>query len=72
MFNVLNIYQFVGTVIKYIKLYYLYDITQDNKTPLQYAIESGHSDVVQILLDKGANIEAVDEVTNKYSLMLIL
>ena len=42
------------------------------KSPLQYAAESGHSDVVQMLLDKGANIEAVDEVTNNYLLLLIL
>ena len=41
----------------------MYDITQDNKTPLHHFADSGHSDVVQMLLDKGANIEAVDKVT---------
>ena len=60
----------VGTIIKADKII-LY-ITQDNKTPLQYAAESGHSDVVQIPLDKRANVEAVDDVTNKYLLILIL
>ena len=54
----------VGTVIKYIKLYYIYDITQDKKTSLHHFAKSGHSDVVQMLLDNGANIEAIDEVTN--------
>ena len=41
-------------------------------TSLHYAASNGHNDVVQILLTNGANIEAVDEVTNKYSLILIL
>ena len=36
---------------------------QYNKIPLHYAAESGHSDVVQTLLDKGANVEAVTMVT---------
>ena len=46
--------------------------SQHNKTPLRYAAESGHNNIVQMLLSNGANIEAVDKVTNKYSLILIL
>ena len=42
----------------------MYYIIQFNKTPLFYAILSGSNDVVKMLLDKEANIEAVDEVTN--------
>ena len=41
------------------------DITQYNKTPLHHATESGHSNIVQMLLSNGANIEAVDKVINK-------
>ena len=41
-------------------------ITQYNETPLHCAARIGHSDVVQILLTNGANIEVVDEVTNNY------
>ena len=48
------------------------DITQYNKTPLHYAAWNDHSDVVQMLLSNGANIETIDKVTNKYSLILIL
>ena len=47
------------------------DITQYNKTPLHYAAWSGHSDKVQTLLSNDANIEAIDKVTNKHSLILI-
>ena len=42
----------------------VYHITQYKKTPLHYAASKGHSVVVQMLLDNGANIEAVDQVTN--------
>ena len=42
----------------------MYYFIQFNKTPLFYATSSGSIDVVKMLLDKGANIEAVDEVTN--------
>ena len=40
----------------------IYNIIQFNKTPLHYATESGHSNVVQTLLANGANIEAVVKV----------
>ena len=54
----------VGTIIKIHKLYYVYDIAQDNKTPLHFAAKSGDSDVVQALLDRGAAVEVVNKVTN--------
>ena len=38
------------------------DITQYNKTPLHHSAWSGHSDIVQMLLFNGANIEAIDKV----------
>ena len=39
-------------------------MTQFNKTPLHFAAEIGNKDVVQTLLNRGANIEAVTMVTN--------
>jgi ankyrin repeat protein len=32
-------------------------------TPLHYAARRGHVDIVSMLLDRGADIEAKDEVT---------
>ena len=37
---------------------------QGGETPLIWAIRNGHSKVVYELLDKGANMEAEDEVIN--------
>ena len=44
-------------------LYFVIDFSQDNKTPLHYVAESGHSDVVQALLDRGAKVDVVDNVS---------
>jgi ankyrin repeat protein len=35
---------------------------QDGRTPLHYACSCGHRDIARILLDKGANMEAVADV----------
>lgn len=35
---------------------------QDGKTPLMYSCIHGHIEIVKILLNRGANIEATNEV----------
>ena len=35
---------------------------QDGWTPLHKAASNGHVEIAQMLMDKGANIEATDEV----------
>ena len=35
---------------------------QDGRTPLLRAIGNGHVEIAQLLMEKGANIEATDEV----------
>ena len=35
---------------------------QDNKTPLQYAVETGHYFAVEVLATKGASVDCVDKV----------
>ena len=44
-------------------LYYVNDISQDNKSPLHYAAKQGHSDVVQGQLDRGFDVNVVDNVS---------
>ena len=41
--------------------YFLY--TQDGRTPLSWACRSGHSDVAQLLINKGASFDVTDEVS---------
>ena len=41
--------------------YFLY--TQDGRTPLLLACESGHSDVAQLLINKGASFNVTDIVS---------
>ena len=36
---------------------------QDHATPLEHAAIEGHTDVVQLLIDKGADVNAKDEVS---------
>ena len=35
---------------------------QDGQTPLLLALQNGHVEIAQLLMEKGANIEAMDEV----------
>jgi ankyrin repeat protein len=35
-------------------------LLQEGQTPLHYAVISGHKEIVALLLEKGANIEAID------------
>ena len=37
---------------------------QDGNTPLHRAALNGHKEVAALLLDKGANLEALDKVSN--------
>ena len=41
--------------------YFLY--TQAGRTPLLLACGSGHSDVAQLLINKGANFDVTDRVS---------
>ena len=45
--------------------------TQTGRNPLSLACENGHSDVAQLLIIKGANMDVTDEVSyrNKNILM---
>ena len=37
--------------------------TQTGRNPLSLACENGHSDVAQLLINKGANMDVTDEVS---------
>ena len=41
--------------------YFLY--TQHGRTPLSWACVRGHSDVAQLLINKGASFDVTDEVS---------
>ena len=45
------------------KPYNVYCILQSGWTPLHCATSSGHVDIAKMLMDKGADINAVDEVS---------
>ena len=47
--------------------YKYYYILQNKKTPLHWASERGHSELITILIAHGGNVEAQDEV-NEYNL----
>ena len=38
-------------------------VSQDGKTPLHNAAECGHTEVVKVLVEAGATVEATDEVS---------
>ena len=40
--------------------------TQTGRTPLILGCYGGHSDVAQLLIDKGANMDVTDEVSYNY------
>ena len=40
---------------------------QDRKTPLHYASERGHSEVVQVLISHGATVDMKDRVSSIYN-----
>ena len=42
-----------------------FDVLDEGKTALMYAAEEGNTDVVKLLLDKGADINAKDEENRK-------
>ena len=46
------------------KCYYM---LQDKKTPLHWASERGHSEVITVLIAHGGDVEAQDKV-NEYNL----
>ena len=46
--------------------YFLY--TQDGPTPLSWACKSGHSDVAQLLITKGASFEVKDQVSYYFNI----
>jgi hypothetical protein len=46
-------------------------LSQYARTPLHYAAEGGHTEVVSLLLDKGANIEAKDKVCRLQTILFL-
>jgi ankyrin repeat protein len=40
-------------------------------TPLHCALENGHTMAATLLLEMGANIEAVDQVNYRYELLIL-
>ena len=44
-----------------------YDMLQNKQTPLHWASERGHSEVITVLIAHGGDVEAQDEV-NEYNL----
>ncbi len=45
------------------KAFYLpFDLLKDGNTPLHYASDYGHLSVVECLINKGANVNAIDKV----------
>ena len=41
-----------------------FDLFQTGKTPLHVAASRGHDDVVSLLLQKGADLNTIDQVRN--------
>ena len=48
-----------------------HSVPQDGWTALMLASDSGHTDVVQLLLSSGAQVDLQDEVRHKINLLII-
>ena len=46
-----------------VNIFFYFIYTQTGRTPLSSACESGHSDVAQLLINKGASFDVTDIVS---------
>ena len=52
----------------YVKLILFNDLfTQKSRSPLHIAVESGHTDIINMLITHGANVDKEDMVRNLYN-----
>ena len=58
MYKVINVY-----TLQFIHIYIYYNI-QDGYTSLHFAAKNGHLEVVKLLIEKGANLQDKDSVSN--------
>ena len=56
------------TVIVYVLFHF---VSQDGWTALMLASDSGHTDVVQLLLSSGAQVDLQDEVRHNMNLLIV-